>query len=80
MQKGKNMTSKQKLNTREAAAYLSLRPNTLEIWRCHHIGPRYSKLGSRVVYDRDDLEAFFTSKTVETLESSRKDQANRSGQ
>jgi len=67
------MTSKQKLNTQEAAAYLGLQPNTLEVWRCKHKGPRYSKLGSRVIYDRDDLEVFFTSKTIETLESAHKE-------
>jgi hypothetical protein len=74
------MTSKQKLNTVEAAAYLGLQPNTLEIWRCRHRGPRYSKLGARVVYDRDDLEAFFTAKAIETLESAHKNHLHRSGQ
>ncbi len=63
------MTSKQKLNTQEAADYLGLQPNTLEIWRCRHKGPRYSKLGSRVVYDLSDLDAFFASKSIETMES-----------
>ena len=73
-------TSKQKLNTLEAAAYLGLQPNTLEIWRCRHRGPRYSKLGSRVVYDRDDLDAFFVSKKIETLETVQKVHHHRSGQ
>lgn len=63
------MTNKQKLNTEEAAAYLGIRPNTLEVWRCKHKGPRYSKLGARVLYDLDDLEAFFTARAVETMES-----------
>ena len=63
------MTNKQKLNTKEAAAYLGLRPNTLEIWRHHHKGPRYSKMGTRVLYDPDDLEAFFAARAVETMES-----------
>ncbi len=63
--------NKQKLNTQEAAAYLGLKPNTLEVWRCKHKGPRYSKLGTRVIYDLEDLESFFTSKGVDTLESFR---------
>lgn len=63
------MMNKQKLNTEEAAAYLGIRPNTLEVWRCKHKGPRYSKIGTRVLYDVDDLESFFTARAVDTLES-----------
>ena len=63
------MTNKQKLNTEEAAAYLGIRPNTLEVWRCKHKGPRYSKIGTRVLYDVDDLESFFTARAGDTLES-----------
>lgn len=58
--------SKPKLNTHEAAMYLGLQPNTLEVWRSKHRGPRYAKIGSRVLYDPDDLEAFFTSRAVYT--------------
>jgi len=74
------MNSKQKLNTREAAAYLGVRPNTLEVWRCKHKGPRYSKLGTRVIYDRDDLEEFFAAKAVDTIESAHTSRPYRSGQ
>ena len=63
------MTSKPKLNTHEAAAFLGLQPNTLEVWRTKHRGPRYAKIGSRVLYDPDDLEDFFTSRTVHTREA-----------
>ncbi len=63
------MTTRQKLNTREAATYLGIQPNTLEVWRCKHKGPRYSKIGTRVLYDVNDLEAFFTARAVDTLES-----------
>lgn len=64
-----NMTHKQKLNTEEAATYLGIRPNTLEAWRCKHKGPRYAKIGSRVLYDVDDLEAFFISRGVDTRDT-----------
>lgn len=63
------MNERQKLNTQEAAAYLGVQPNTLEVWRCKHKGPRYAKLGRRVLYDIKDLEAFFASRSIETLES-----------
>lgn len=41
--------SSKKLNTQEAAAYLGVKPCTLELWRCRKKGPRYFKLGSRVM-------------------------------
>lgn len=71
------MIPTQKLNTREAAAYLGVRPNTLEVWRCKHKGPRYAKLGTRVLYDKADLDAFFAARSVETLESARQDRRYR---
>ena len=40
----------------------------LTLWRCKHIGPRYAKLGRRVLYDVADLEEFFASRSIETLE------------
>lgn len=61
----------QKCNTRQAAAYLNLSPGTLEVWRCHRRGPRYSKLGKRVVYDFADLQEFATSSLIETLDTGR---------
>ena len=38
-------------NTLEAAAYLMLQPSTLERYRIDGTGPKYSKLGDKVVYD-----------------------------
>ena len=46
------------LNTKEAARYLSLRPNTLEIWRVQGVGPTFLKLNRSVRYRRQDLEKF----------------------
>ena len=57
---------KKKVNTAQAAEYLGLRPNTLEIWRCRNKGPKYMKLGRRVLYDVADLEEFARSCTVRT--------------
>lgn len=54
------------VNTKQAAEILGLRPNTLEIWRCHKKGPKYVKLGRRILYDLGDLEEFTASCTVET--------------
>ena len=49
------------LNTSQAAAYLGLRPPTLERWRSVGEGPVFYKLGARVVYAREDLDAFAES-------------------
>lgn len=63
------MSNRPKLNTHEAAAYLGVRPNTLEVWRCKHRGPRYAKLGSRIVYDPDELDAFFAARSISTRDT-----------
>lgn len=63
------MTKVRKFSNKEAAEYLGVKENTLEIWRCKHKGPRYSKLGTRVLYDLDDLEEFFKARAVDTMES-----------
>ena len=46
------------LRTPEAARFLSLSGRTLEKHRCYGTGPRYSKVGGRVVYRVDDLQAW----------------------
>lgn len=44
------------LTTPEAAAYLRLSPRTLENWRVRGQGPRFRKLGDRVLYAQGDLD------------------------
>jgi len=44
------------LTTPEAAAYLRLSPRTLENWRVRGGGPRFRKLGDRVLYDQGELD------------------------
>lgn len=46
------------LRTPEAARFLSLSHRTLEKHRCYGTGPRYSKVGGRVVYSVADLQAW----------------------
>ena len=46
------------LRTPEAARILSISPRTLEKYRCQGNGPTFRKLGGRVVYAIDDLEAW----------------------
>ncbi len=46
------------LRTPEAARFLSLSARTLEKHRTYGSGPAYRKLGGRVVYSVDDLQAW----------------------
>ena len=46
------------LRTPEAARFLGLSGRTLEKHRTYGTGPRYSKLGGRVVYNFEDLQAW----------------------
>ena len=46
------------LRTPEAARFLGLSGRTLEKHRIYGTGPRYSKLGGRVVYRLEDLQAW----------------------
>jgi predicted DNA-binding transcriptional regulator AlpA len=46
------------LRTPEAARFVGLSGRTLEKHRCYGTGPRYSKIGGRVVYRVEDLQAW----------------------
>ena len=46
------------LRTPEAARFLGLSGRTLEKHRTYGTGPRYSKLGGRVVYRVEDLQSW----------------------
>ncbi len=46
------------LRTGDAARLLSLSVRTMEKHRCYGTGPRYFKLGGRVIYRLDDLQAW----------------------
>jgi predicted DNA-binding transcriptional regulator AlpA len=46
------------LRTPEAARFLGLSGRTLEKHRTYGTGPRYAKLGGRVVYRIEDLQAW----------------------
>ncbi|TIL35975.1 MAG: helix-turn-helix domain-containing protein [Mesorhizobium sp.] len=46
------------LNTRHAAAFLGVKPKTLQNWRTGRNGPRYVRVGGTVSYSVGDLRAF----------------------
>jgi len=43
---------------KKAAEYLGLQTKTLDNWRTAGRGPRYLKLGARVIYPQSELDAF----------------------
>jgi len=55
-----------RLDNREAAAYLKVSPNTLDVWRSEKRFSNlpYIKIGSRVFYWKRDLDAFLLEQTV----------------
>lgn len=52
---------------KSAAKYLNVTTTTLRRWRNEGVGPRWFKLGNRLVrYRMDDLKAFLESCSVNT--------------
>ncbi|MEI7605930.1 MAG: helix-turn-helix domain-containing protein [Rhodospirillaceae bacterium] len=49
-------------DTAAAAAFLSLSPKTLEVYRCRGGGPPFARLGRRVVYRERDLELWVSAR------------------
>ena len=60
------LPTRRRLSEREAATYLGpVTPRTLQDWRTNGVGPAYSKLGRRVCYAIEDLDAFVARTRVE---------------
>jgi len=51
------------ITTKQAADFLGLRANTMEIWRLRGTGPRFVKLGRAVRYRLSDLEDYISAQT-----------------
>jgi predicted site-specific integrase-resolvase len=56
------------LNQIELAARWNISPRTLERWRWTGQGPCYIKLGGRVIYRIEDIEAFEAAKLREATQ------------
>lgn len=53
------------LTTSELGERWGMNPGTLANWRMFKRGPKYSKKGTRVIYDVKDIEAFERASVVE---------------
>lgn len=51
-----------KRDTRGAAARIGVKPHTLDNWRSLGIGPTFYKIGSRIVYDDTEVDAWLASR------------------
>lgn len=58
-----------RLRVAGAARYLGLGVNTLNKMRAEGRGPRYLKLGNRVFYRQQDLDAYVEGNIVETVDT-----------
>ncbi|ASC06849.1 MULTISPECIES: helix-turn-helix transcriptional regulator [Acetobacteraceae] len=67
------------LRTHQAAQILGLSPRTLEKYRCHGSGPTFRKLGGRVVYLIDDLDAWATASACRSTSDPNYDEARSAG-
>lgn len=47
--------------TQQAAEIIGLKPSTLEVYRVRGLGPRWVRIGRKVLYPSDELEAFQAS-------------------
>lgn len=57
------------MTTSNASSYLTgsghpTTKKTLEVWRCKKRGPKYKKVGSRVYYEQDWLDAYMAGVQV----------------
>ena len=66
------------LNQVDLSRRWSLSPRTLERWRWLKQGPSYVKVGGRIIYRLDDIEAFETA-NLRQLTAVRGDGAQRRG-
>lgn len=61
------------LSVHEAATRLGIKPATLYKYQCQREGgPKFVRIGTRVLYHPADLEAFIVERTVAPISTNRK--------
>ena len=61
------LPAKCRLSTAEAAEYTGIPANTLRYYRHREVGPASYKVGARVIYDLDDLDAWIAAQKTATV-------------
>jgi len=53
------------MRVRQAAEYVGVSKSLLDKLRCYGGGPAYAKLGTSVIYNSDDLDAWVAARRVD---------------
>ena len=61
--------TKRMVDRRTAARMFSVSPGTLANWFCLGRGPKCYRVNRKISYKIEDLEAFFTSCPIQTIDS-----------
>lgn len=56
-----------RMTTAQAAEYLGIAQSTLRTWRHARLGPTSFTLGTKVLYDRTDLDAWVAAEKAKTV-------------
>jgi excisionase family DNA binding protein len=54
---------KEYLTPKEAAPLINVSLRTLELWRSNHYGPRYIKVGRKILYSRAVIDQWLMDKS-----------------
>ncbi|MGQ4574928.1 helix-turn-helix transcriptional regulator [Dermabacteraceae bacterium P7006] len=60
------MPEKQYITAKEVAEMTTCAVNTVNGWRFKNMGPRFHRLGGRIVYDRQDVQDWIKAHIVGT--------------
>jgi hypothetical protein len=63
------MTQRRTLTPKEVGKIYGLNPLTLANLRCQRRGPRYYRIGRKIVYKVADIESYLFAHPVHTLDS-----------
>lgn len=64
-----NVIGKRMVDRQEAAKMYGISPGTLANWACCGKGPRMYRVNRKILYRVDDLDSFFMSRPIETVDS-----------
>ena len=68
---GRSLFMENLMSVKQAAAALGLKVPTLYKMSCARSGPKFVKLGSRILYRQTDLEGFVNARVVEPFSGRR---------
>lgn len=60
------------MRVRQAAEYVGVSKSLLDKLRCYGGGPAYAKLGTSVIYNTDDLDAWVAARRIEPANDNRR--------